>query len=292
MSHLLRWKVSINWAASLKAIQRRNPAAYYSKMAVHQNETAKALKALHSPGSPLILTNVWDALSATAIASLPSTKALATASAAVAAAAALDDDDLTLPINLSAARAVATVAKRFNKPLTVDFQDGYGNQLESGVRALIKAGVVGINLEDFGREIGTGGGLYPIDVAVSRIKTVLDVARSEGVPDFVINARSDALLAGKDLSEAIERGQKYLDAGASNVFVWGGKARGGITRQEVVDLTKAFGGRLNVSLRLAPGGLSIQELKDIGVARISIGPQLTGKVGDFLQREVENLLRE
>jgi 2-methylisocitrate lyase-like PEP mutase family enzyme len=256
-----------------------------------QNEIARVFKSLHTPGSPIVLTNVWDAISATAVASLPSAKALATASAAVAASAGLDDDHLPLDLNLSAARAIAAIARRFDKPLTVDFQDGYGDQLEAGVREVIRAGAVGINLEDFGREIAAQGELYPIDVAVSRIKAVMDVAKSEGVPDFVINARTDALLVGQNISQAIERGQRYLEAGATNVFVWGGRKRGGITRHEVVELTKAFGGRLNVSLRInAAEGLSIKELREIGVARISIGPQLAAKVAEFLKGEVEKIL--
>lgn len=259
-------------------------------MASSLNATAKVFKALHTPGSPVILTNVWDAISANAVASLPSTKALATASAAVAAAAGLDDEHLSLDMNLSAARAIGKVAKRFNKPLTVDFQDGYGDQLEAGVREVIRAGAVGINLEDFGREIGPQGQLYSIDVAMSRIKAVMDVAKTEGVPDFVVNARTDALLEGQGISQAIERGQSYLEAGAANVFVWGGKKRGGITRQEVVELTKAFGGKFNVSLRVTSEGLSIKELKEIGVARISIGPQLTAKVAEHLKSEAEKIL--
>ena len=61
---------------------------------------------------------------------LPETTALATASYAVAAAAGLEDDDLTLEINLAAVKGIAKVAKQFNLPLTVDFQDGYGDKLE------------------------------------------------------------------------------------------------------------------------------------------------------------------
>jgi 2-methylisocitrate lyase-like PEP mutase family enzyme len=53
------------------------------------NTLAQRLKALHAPGKPLVLTNVWDAMSASAIAALPGTKALATASAAIAAASGL-----------------------------------------------------------------------------------------------------------------------------------------------------------------------------------------------------------
>jgi 2-methylisocitrate lyase-like PEP mutase family enzyme len=240
-----------------------------------QNGLALTLKALHNPGSPLILTNIWDAITARTIGSLPETKAIATASYAIAAAAGLDDADLTLEVNLRAIKAIAKVAKELKLPLTADFQDGFGDQLEEGIREVVRAGVVGINLEDFGRELGDKGDLYPIEIAQKRIRRALEVAKEEGVPDFVINARTDALLAGKDIDEAIARGKAYLEAGASNIFVWGGRERGGTTREEVEKACKAFEGKLNVIVvKIQPGGLTVEDLKRIGVARISVGPQL------------------
>jgi 2-methylisocitrate lyase-like PEP mutase family enzyme len=255
-------------------------------MPTPQNNLAKRLKALHSPGNPLLLTNIWDAISARAIAPLPTTHALATASAAVAASHALDDDDLTLPLNLASIRGVAKIAAQHDKPLTVDFQDGYGDQLEEGVREVIRAGAVGINLEDFGREVG---GLYDVGTAQERIRRVLRVAEQEGVPDFVVNARTDALLVGKPLAEAIERGKAYLQAGAHNVFVWGGSKRGGLMRAEVEEACKALEGRLNVSLKWVAGGLTVKELSVIGVARISVGPQLMMKTEGAIKEEADRI---
>ncbi|RYO90809.1 hypothetical protein DL762_002486 [Monosporascus cannonballus] len=210
-----------------------------------QNGLALRLKSLHEPGNPLILTNVWDAISAKTVAQLPNTKALATASFAVAAAAGLEDEELTLDANLRAVEAVSKVAKAFNLPLTVDFQDGFGDQLEAGVRKAIRLGAVGINLEDFGRELGQEGDLYPISEAQDRIRKVLKVAADEGIPDFVVNARTDTLLAGKTIDDAIERGRAFLEVGATNVFIWGGRKRGGMKREEVEKANKALGGKLN-----------------------------------------------
>jgi 2-methylisocitrate lyase-like PEP mutase family enzyme len=258
-----------------------------------QNDIAKTLKALHKPGDPIILTNVWDAISAKTVASLPETKAIATASYAVALAAGLEDPELDPETNLRAATAIAKVAKEFNKPLTVDFQDGWGDKLEVEVRKIIKVGAVGINLEDFGRDLNGGkGGLYDIPVAQERIQKVLAIAKEEGVPDFVINARTDALLIGLEIKDAIERAQAYLDAGAHNTFIWGGRARGGTKRAEVEEASKALGGRLNVSLiRILPGGLTVDELKKIGVARISIGPQLMIRSQAALGEEATKVLK-
>lgn len=159
------------------------------------------------------------------------------------------------------------------------------------MREVIKAGAVGINLEDFGRELGEKGDLYEVEVAQERIRRVLKTAEDAGVPDFVVNARTDALLAGRPLSEAIERGKAYLEAGAHNIFIWGGRARGGTTRAEVEEASKALNGRLNVSLmRLKPGGLTIKELSGIGVARISVGPQLMLKTMETVGEEAVRIL--
>lgn len=234
-----------------------------------QNTIAQQFKALHKPQEPLILANVYDGVSAKIVASLPQSKAIATASYAVAEAAGTSDDKLSRDELLRAARNIANSVQTFQKPLTVDARDGYGEQLTSTVKELVEIGVVGINLEDFDNDAKE---LYSESEAVDRVREALEAAKSSGVPDFVINARCDALLHGGSLEEVISRGRAYLAAGATTVFVWGGRARGGITRDEVVKLVEAFDGRLNVSK--LKDGLSPATLATIGVARISVGPGL------------------
>ncbi|KAF2451347.1 Phosphoenolpyruvate/pyruvate domain-containing protein [Karstenula rhodostoma CBS 690.94] len=257
-----------------------------------QSTLATTFKALHKPGDPLILANVWDAISARAVAALPETTALATASYAIASAAGIDDPALTLSLNLHGAASVAAVARAFDKPLTVDFQDGYGDALEEGVRKLLGLGVVGINLEDFSRERGA---LYGVDEAAERVKTVLRVAADAGVADFVVNARTDALLYQLSIDEAIARGKAYLEAGATTGFIWGGRERGGTTRGEVEQMARELGGRVNVSLvRVVSGGLTVGELREIGgvgVARISVGPQLMVRSVGAVAEEAGKILR-
>lgn len=250
------------------------------------NKSAQILKSLHQRSNkPLILTNVYDILSARSVAKLSVSEALATASYAVAEAAGIADNDLTLKDNLSAAKGIAVVAKEFGKPLTVDLQDGYGSELEDGIKSLIEFGVTGINLEDYDRATEK---LYNIGTAASRIRRVLDVAREHNVTDFVVNARCDVLVQGGELKEVLERGKKYLEAGATTVFVWGGSR--GVSKTEVEQLVKAFGGRLNVMLNLSDDGLAIEILAQMGVARISIGPTLQFIAMKALQNEAKRLL--
>ncbi len=251
------------------------------------NEQAVTLRSLHRPGQPLVLANVYDILSATAVAALPSCSALATASYAVARAAGTEDDDMTLEENLNAARGIGRVAAKHNKPLSVDLQDGYGDKLVEAVKLVVEAGAVGINLEDCDKDTHK---MYPVDVAVKRIQTALATAKDLGLPDFVLNARCDTLIRGGAMDEVIERGKKYLDAGAATVFVWGGGQRG-VSRAEVERMVREFQGRLNVSLKWN-GGLTVKELAEIGVARISVGPAIQLFAMDQYAKRAEELLKQ
>jgi 2-methylisocitrate lyase-like PEP mutase family enzyme len=233
---------------------------------------ATTLKKLHKPGNPLLLANVHDYLSATTIASLPSTKALATASYAVALINGVEDDDLTLEQNLAAAEAVGSVGLKKYLPVTVDFQDGYGGRIAEGVVGLLERGVVGVNLEDYSRQDDR---LYTVTEQVGRIEKVISTAKGKGVDDFVVNARCDVLVRGGEMNEVIERGKAYLKAGATSVFVWGGGKRG-VSSKEVKELVGAFEGRLNISLKIG-AGLKISEVAELGVSRVSIGPVLAFK---------------
>lgn len=76
-----------------------------------QNDLAIELCRLHTPGKPLVLTNVYDAATASIVANHPSTKAIATASYAVAAAQGIADEDLTLTRNLATVRSISAVLR-------------------------------------------------------------------------------------------------------------------------------------------------------------------------------------
>ena len=235
-----------------------------------QNQLAIHFKSLHIPGNPVVLGNVYDGATAKIITSLPTVKAVATASYAIAGTEGIDDDDMVGEQNLGGIRKMASVVLKAKLPLTVDLQDGY-EDVGHIVRAAIALGAVGCNLEDVDIKTGT---LRPVEEAVQRIKLALRAAKSVGVPDFAINARTDVLGYDASLDDAIERGKAYLAAGANTVFVWGGAKGRGVSRQEVEKLVKGLNGRLNVKLNMGPGSLTVPELRKIGVARISVGPEL------------------
>ncbi|KAK6344357.1 hypothetical protein TWF696_007996 [Orbilia brochopaga] len=260
------------------------------------NRLAKTLKALHVSGKPLILINVHDAPSAAAVATNAATKALATASYAIAASQGLKDANLTLADNVIGIRAVARGIEMTGfedaKPLSADLQDGY-EDIGATIKAAIDLGVVGANIEDLKTDPATGHEqLRDISDAEARIKTALAAAAEAGVPDFVINARTDVLGYGGGIKDCIERGKRYLAAGATTVFVWGARKHV-ITAEEVKEMADAFDGRLAVQ-GPGPTPLSVDELKAAGVARISFGPWYSlrswkafGKDADFLLSELQ-----
>jgi 2-methylisocitrate lyase-like PEP mutase family enzyme len=247
------------------------------------NDLAKNLKSLHVSGQPLLLANVWDASSAQTIASQHSTKALATASYAVAMMVGVEDASLNLALNLAgisyAAAGLRKAGKEASIPLSADLQDGYGEPAET-IRQAIRLGVVGCNLEDCYTD-SPEPKLRSIEESVQRIKGVLAAAKEAGVPDFVVNARTDTFgKMGGSVEEVIERGNAYLEAGATTVFVWG-VGKHDITADDVTKMVDAFGGRLAVQ----PGSLGIKKLRELGAARISVGPMLWRKATEVVKQE-------
>lgn len=220
---------------------------------------ARALRALHVPGDPLVLTNVWDAASARAVLSTGA-PALASASHAIAAMRGLPDGgEIGLDAMLESVGWIVGAAG--DVPVTADLESGYGDAGEAARRA-IAVGVVGMNLEDR---------RAPRDEAVAAVRAAVEAADAEGVPDFVVNARTDAFLLGDDapeerLAEAMDRCRAFAEAGAGCLFVPGAREVG-----EVEALVDACEG-VPLSVIALPGMPGRAELAAIGVARISVGP--------------------
>src|SRR5438477_3202215 len=167
--------------------------------------------ALHVPGNPLVLYNVWDAGSAQAVAKAGA-KAIATGSASVAAANGFGDGE-EVPMEFALANAGRIVAA-VDLPVSVDFEGGYAAEPEAAARnaaRLAGIGAVGCNFED--QVVGTDQ-LYLVADHAARIAAV----RHAGGSDFFINARTDIFLkapiethdsAMVDL--ALERAGAYAD---------------------------------------------------------------------------------
>lgn len=224
-----------------------------------QLEKAQTLAALHAAPEILRVVNVWDVVSAQAIAALPETKALATAGHSIAATFGYaDGENIPLEVMLDmAGRIVAST----ELPVSVDLDAGFGNPGETARRA-IAAGVVGANMEDR---------LRPLAESVAAVEAVIAAGEAAGIP-FVLNARTDAFVRGGDrpqeesIADAITRGRAYLEAGANIIFV-PGVLDADVTRQLVAGI-----GERKISVIGLPGALTAAEYEALGVARISYGP--------------------
>jgi 2-methylisocitrate lyase-like PEP mutase family enzyme len=173
--------------------------------------------ALHVPGDPVILFNIWDPGSAAAVAQAGA-KALATGSHPVGDAAGFGDGQ-KVPLDFvfdNARRIIAAV----DLPLTVDFEGAYAvdpQEAGANVAALKATGAVGCNFED---QVVGGEGLHPLEHQSARIRAI----RKAVGDDFFINARTDLFLKTQEyddmlVGQAIERGKAFADAGASGFFV-------------------------------------------------------------------------
>jgi 2-methylisocitrate lyase-like PEP mutase family enzyme len=231
-----------------------------------QAEKARKFLALHKGPKILLLPNAWDVASARIFeeAGFP---AIATTSAGVANSLGYPDGQHIRPDEML--EVVRRIAEAVSVPVTADMEAGYGQtpeEVAATARGVLEAGAVGMNLEDTIEE--RPDSLADLNLQKERIRAILEVARSAGIP-LVLNARSDVILAGVGepatrAQRTIERLEAYREAGAQSLFAPGVKDKETIAR-----LARGVHGPLNI---LATAGTPpIAELEKIGVARVSLG---------------------
>ena len=244
-------------------------------------DKAALLTSLHIPGEPLIVVNIWDAVTARVVAGAKGVKALATASHAVSFAHGVPDNEgLTVEQALEAARIICGTV---TIPVSVDFEKGYAADA-SGVRdnvaRLIEAGAAGLNIEDSLES--ASGPLRDLESAVARVAAARAAADAAGVP-VAINARVDSLVSNPaDWSGAMERANRYLDAGATSIFVLRLPTEG-LVERAIRDINGA------VSVISNPTSVSLKKLAELGVARVSFGPGVLGLTLAHLQKAATTL---
>jgi 2-methylisocitrate lyase-like PEP mutase family enzyme len=232
---------------------------------------AQTFRALHVPGDPLVLPNAWDAASARLVeaAGFP---VVATSSNAMADVLGYPDGEQT-PVEEVLA-AVTRIVRAVGVPVTVDFERGYRLAPAELVARIAATGAVGLNLEDSDPTTGK-----TVDAAAQAtfLSAVRVSAAAAGV-DLVINARTDSFLrrAGspqEQLAASIERGKRYLEAGADCVYPIG--AAGSDVIQALVE---GIPGPVNIGY--ARGMPSLAQLAALAVARVSFGPRLQRSLYD------------
>ncbi|NUO97970.1 MAG: isocitrate lyase/phosphoenolpyruvate mutase family protein [Nonomuraea sp.] len=206
---------------------------------------------LHRPGDPLLLPNAWDYGSA-AILAAHGFPAIGTTSLGVSAVHGKPDA-------AGATRAetieLAETIKDLGVHVTVDVEGGFSDdpaEVSDLVAGLAALGVAGVNLED-GRPDGT---LRPIELH----QRVIEAAKGHGV---FVNARTDTHWLGT--GDWRERVDAY--GHADGIFV------PGLTGlDEIAEVAARTPLPLNVLYQ--PGGPTLDQLAQAGVARVSTGSLL------------------
>ncbi|WP_417508446.1 isocitrate lyase/PEP mutase family protein [Microbacterium sp.] len=221
-------------------------------------QKAQKLRSLYEAPEILRVVNVWDVVSAKAIAALDQTTALATAGHSIAATFGYPDGQIPRELMID---MVGRIAASTELPVSADLDDGYDDAGET-TRLAIAASIVGANVEDR---------LKPLAESVAVMESIVKAGEAEGVP-FALNARTDAFVRAngrpveESIADAIERGRAFLDVGATCVFI-PGILSADVTRQLVEGI-----GQRKISVIGLPGALTAAEYEALGVARISYGP--------------------
>lgn len=217
---------------------------------------------LHITGSPLIMPNPADQGTARLLASL-GFSALATTSGGFAAT--LGRSDYRVSGDEAIAHAAA-IASSVDVPVSADLENGFADRPDDvamTVQRAFETGLAGCSIEDFTTRADAP--LYPIGEAAERVAAAAAAAHRGTGAGLVLTARAENYLRGQpDLADTIRRLGAFQVAGADVLY-----APGLTDLSEIRALVSSVD--LPVNVLLVPGGPSVAELADAGVARISVG---------------------
>ncbi|MGI8508857.1 MAG: isocitrate lyase/PEP mutase family protein [Gemmatimonadaceae bacterium] len=247
-----------------------------------QQTRAIAFRALHEGPGAFVIPNPWDAGTARLLAEI-GYSALAATSAGLAFSLGRPDGHgaVSREETLANARSIveATVL-----PVSADLENGFGDSPEmvtETIRLAASVGLVGGSIED-----ATGdpaGPIYCLEHAVARVAAAVEAARSLPFP-FMLTARAENFLHGRpDLDDTIKRLKAFEAVGADVLF-----APGLPDLNAIRTVCAAVSRPVNV---LAGSRVTVMELADAGVRRISVGSSLARvALGAFMRaaREIKD----
>jgi len=225
----------------------------------------RTFRALHQSGC-FVIPNPWNVGTARWLQGL-GFKALATTSSGYAYSQGYSDGDVTLDMVLAHCREIANAA---DVPVNADFEGGYAHDpagVAENVRRCVETGVAGLSIEDFTGD--DADPLYDFDLAVKRVRAARDAIEKAG-GGVVFTARTEGFIKQRpDMAETIRRLKAFADAGADCLYPPGIR-----TREQIETVVQAVA-PLPVNLLMSSaGGLTVKDIADMGVRRISIGGTL------------------
>ena len=245
-----------------------------------QKTKGKAFKDLHSAEGIFVMPNAWNAGSACMLeaAGFP---AVGTTSAGISFCLGLPDSEGVLGRE-AALEETRRIAAAVRIPVSVDAENGYGHtpeEVADTIRRVADTGAVGASIEDYAAAYGTGD-LYDRVLAAERIEAAVATAVSLPFP-FTLTARAECYLVGhpNPFAESVARANSYREAGADCLYV------PGIADAEIIGrLVKEVGAPINVVMGLVGSPMSVNQLEDLGVKRVSIGGSLARATFGLIRR--------
>ncbi|NEX64164.1 isocitrate lyase/PEP mutase family protein [Noviherbaspirillum galbum] len=238
-------------------------------------EKRAAFRALHTSGC-FMLPNPWDAGSARYLESL-GFSAIATTSSGFAWSTGRADNHVTRDAVLDHLRMMAEAT---DLPVNADFENGFGDDpagVADSVALAVGTGIAGLSIED-----STGdpaAPLFPLDVAVQRLKAARRAIDECGGDTLLIGRAENFFVGAPDLDDTIKRLRAYADAGADCLYAPGIQTRGQIEAVVAAVAPKP----VNVLVGAA-SDFTQEELAGLGVRRISVGGALARAAwGGFMQ---------
>ncbi len=240
-----------------------------------QTSKAERFRALHAGPATFVIPNPWDAGTAKILASL-GFEALATTSAGLAYSLGRNDGQVSRDEALANAAAICAAT---DLPVSADLENLYAHAPDAAAATIplaAAAGLVGCSIED-----ATGDPaqpIYPLDVAVARVKAAVAAARALPFP-LTLTARAENFLHGRpDLADTIARLQAYAAAGADVLYAPGLSDIG-----QFEQVVRATNKPINALVPPSMPHLTVADLSRVGVRRISVGAGLArAALGGFL----------
>lgn len=182
---------------------------------------AKKLRELLKKDGPIVIAGAHNGLSAKLVERAGFEGIWASGFEISASYGIPDANILTQAENLSIARQMVEAAAI---PVVADCDNGYGNAVNTihMVRQYEAAGIAAVCIEDnvFPKRCSFYAGvrreLATPEEHAGKIRAAKDTQRTE---DFVVIARTEALIAGWGMEEALKRGRAYADAGADMILI-------------------------------------------------------------------------
>ncbi len=239
-------------------------------------------RAMHESGC-FVLPNPWDIGTAIYLERL-GFKALATTSAGVAFSRGKHDGGVPRDQMLAHIREIVEATAL---PVNADFLNGFAHnpeELAANVKLCVGTGVAGLSVEDNSQDHATP--LYGKKLAVERIRAAR-AAIDASETGVVLTGRCEAWLVHdpNPFRTALERLAAYAEAGADCLY-----APGVSKPNEIAQIVETVAPKpVNVLVSGFNHQLSLSQLTDLGVGRISVGSGLALAAWGAFLRAAEDI---